>query len=78
MQDMKARLSDAIRTTVDIQSDFCDRVITQGAIGTVVECYDNPEGYAVDLAIPNQNMVGGFEYENVVLFPHQFDVCTND
>jgi hypothetical protein len=39
-----------------------------------VECYENPEVYAVDLAIPNKRLVGGFEYENAILSPDQFAV----
>lgn len=43
-------------------------------MGTIVECYENPEVYAMDLAIPNERLVGGFEYENVILSPKQFVV----
>ena len=37
--------------------------------GTIVECYENPEGYAVDLAIPDNTCVQGYGYENVILYP---------
>lgn len=71
---MKAKLYDQIKTLVEIQTDFGNRVIPEGTLGTVVECYENPEGYAVDLAIPNQKLVGGCEYENTILSPDQFIV----
>jgi hypothetical protein len=65
---------DKIKTTVEVQSDFSQRVIPVGTEGTVVECYENPEGYAVDLALPDEKLVGGFDYENVILQPNQFVV----
>lgn len=71
---MKAKLYAQIRTLVEVQADFSNRVIPKGILGTVVECYENPEGYAVDLAIPNESFVGSFEYENVILCPDQFIV----
>ena len=71
---MKAKLYDQIKTSVEVQADFGNRVIPKGTPGTVVECYENPEGYAVDLAIPNERSVGGFEYENAILNPDQFAV----
>ncbi|MFE1744902.1 hypothetical protein [Coleofasciculus sp. H7-2] len=69
---MKAKLYDRIETLVEVQADFGNRVIPRSTLGTVVECYENPEGYAVDIAIPNESLVGGFEYENVILSPEQF------
>lgn len=71
---MKAKLYDQIKTSVEVQVKFGNRDIPKGTLGTVVECYDNPEGYAVDLAIPNERLVGGFEYENAILSPDQFGV----
>lgn len=71
---MKAKLYDQIKTLVEIQTDFGNRVIPEGTLGTVVECYENPEGYAVDLAIPNQKLVGCCEYENTILSPDKFIV----
>lgn len=70
---MKAKLYTRIKTLLEIQTDFGNRVIS-GTLGTVVECYENPEGYAVDLAIPNQKLIGGYEYENTILSPDQFIV----
>lgn len=72
---MKANLYDFVKTSTQVQSDFKpETLIPAGAIGTVVECYTQPEGYAVDLAIPNEQLVGGYEYHNVVLLPQQFVV----
>ena len=71
---MKARVHDVIRTLDDVQSDFAERIIPRGAVGTVVECYRQPEGYAVDLAIPDDRLVGGSTFINVILGPDQFDV----
>ena len=71
---MKAKLYAQIRTLVEVQADFSNRVIPKGILGTVVECYENPEGYAVDLAIPNQKLMGGYEYENTILSPDKFIV----
>ncbi|MCL1474348.1 hypothetical protein [Argonema antarcticum] len=64
---MKAQLYDIIQTLVDINADFDhrDRIIPKGTEGSLVECYKNPELYAVDLAILKEKLVGGFEYENV-------------
>ncbi|ACK68579.1 hypothetical protein PCC7424_0109 [Gloeothece citriformis PCC 7424] len=45
-----------------------------GTQGTIVECYENPEGYAVDLAIPDDRLVGGFAYENVIINSHQLEI----
>jgi hypothetical protein len=74
---MKAQLYDRIQTLVELQAEFSDRTIPQGAIGTIVECYHSPEeGYAIDLAIPNPDLIGGASYESVILKPDQFVVCT--
>lgn len=69
---MKANLYDEIKTLVEIQDEFSNQIIPKNTLGTVVECYENPEGYAVDLAIPNANLIGDFEYFNVILHPEQF------
>lgn len=65
---------DQIKTAVEVQADFGNQIIPRGTLGTVVECYENPEAYAVDIAIPNKRLVGGFEYENIILSPEQFAV----
>ncbi|MBW4440044.1 MAG: hypothetical protein KME10_02155 [Plectolyngbya sp. WJT66-NPBG17] len=72
---MKAKINDQIQTLVDLQAEFSDSTIPAGAIGTVIECYTSPEeGYAVDIVIPNQTLMGGADYENVILHPDQFRV----
>ena len=71
----KATPNDLIRTFVDVTADFSDRVIPAGTEGVVVEPYDTPmEGYAVDLAIEDDTLVGGYDHENVILYPEQFIV----
>lgn len=71
---MKARVDQRIRTLVPIFAEFSSRTIPQGTTGTIVECFENPEGYAVDLVIPAPELVGGVTYENVVLMPDKFEV----
>jgi hypothetical protein len=72
---MKATPNDRIRTLVEVTADFSDRIIPAGTEGVIVEAYDSPrEGYAVDLAIEDDSLVGGYDYENVVLGPDQFMV----
>ncbi|MBW4508683.1 MAG: DUF4926 domain-containing protein [Scytonematopsis contorta HA4267-MV1] len=71
---MKAKLYDQIKTLVDVQAEFNDQIVPKNTPGTVVECYENPEGYAVDLSVPNANLVGELEYVNVILYPEQFAV----
>lgn len=74
---MIAAENDRIRTTIDLEADFSDARIPAGTMGTIVECYPDPEGYAADLAIPDDSLVGGFRYENVILKPGQFEVVAN-
>ena len=71
---MKANIYDQIKTSVPITADGV--IFLEGTLGTVVESYCNPEGYAVDLAIPDSQLVGGFRYHNVILFPEQFELLT--
>jgi hypothetical protein len=76
---MKASVNDQVITLQSVVSDFTNRVIPRGTLGTVVERYEHPtEGYAVDLAVPDDELVGGFRYENIILQPDQFDVVTAD
>lgn len=67
---MKAAVDAAVRTTVDVISDFRpDRTIPQGTQGHVLEAYESPrEGYAVELEM------GDGDIEVVTLYPEQFDV----
>ncbi|HEX6443564.1 MAG TPA: hypothetical protein VF053_00635 [Streptosporangiales bacterium] len=67
---MKAAVDAAVRTTVDVTSDFRpDRTIPRGTQGHVLEAYESPrEGYAVELDL------GDDDVEVVTLYPEQFDV----
>ena len=58
---------------MEIGSEFSETIIPAGSYGVVVECYTDPEGYAIDFEIPDDALVGGFRYENVILFADQFD-----
>lgn len=71
----KASVDDIVELAEDVPSDFSAGMIPKGTRGTVVERYEQPkEGYSIDLAIPDDTLVGGFRYENVVLLPEQFSV----
>jgi hypothetical protein len=81
---VKVSLYDQIKTVVNVKADFSthetsdedNSAIPKGTLGTVVECYENPEGYAVDIAIPDERLVGGFFYTNVILSADQFEVVS--
>jgi len=80
---VKASLYSQIKTLMDVQADFSSQetsgenhVIPKETLGTIVECYENREGYAVDIAIPDERLVGGFFYTNVILSPDQFEVLS--
>jgi hypothetical protein len=64
------QMGDRVRTLVEVQS--------AGSEGHIVEIYKEPEGYAVDLAIPRPDLVGEKTWENVVLTPDQFVVLPKD
>lgn len=71
----KASINDIVELLVAVPSDFSDGLIPRGTRGTVVERYEQPkEGYAIDLAIPDGSLVGGFRYENVLLVAELFTV----
>ncbi|MDJ0658861.1 MAG: hypothetical protein QNJ42_05160 [Crocosphaera sp.] len=71
---MKAKLYDGIITLVDIKTNSVRSVIPKGTQGTIVECYENPEGYAVDLGILDDSLITDYDYENVILYPEQFTI----
>jgi hypothetical protein len=73
---VKPQIYDEVKTSVVVQADFSEYDIPKDTVGTIVECYEDPEGYAVDLAIPDENFVGGFTYENVILESNQFEVIS--
>lgn len=74
----KVELLDTILTIVDVESDFSDQIIPAGSLGTVVECYEPPPCYAVDLVMPDETLVGGVAYSNVILTPAQFLVLSDE
>jgi hypothetical protein len=61
------RPGDRVRTTVVVKSEFSTRLYPVNTEGTVVECYEDPDSYAVDLAVPDDTFVGGYAYDNLVL-----------
>ena len=69
-----AEVGNAVRTVKELPADFSDRRIPAGSYGTVVEKYETPEGYAVDVVVGRPELVGGYSFENVVLTPDQFQV----
>ena len=71
---MKAKVNDKIITIINMKSEFSDRLIPSGTEGIVIECFDNPEMYYVDLMIPENDLVGDFSWENLSLTPEQFTV----
>ncbi len=71
---MKAQIYDQIKTLVEIPLESSDAIAPKGVRGAIVECYDNPEMYAVDLAIRDRRFAGGLAYHNLVLTPDQFEV----
>lgn len=75
---MKAKVNDRVRILVDVEADFSAELIPSGTEGVIVEVYEDPEGYAVDLAIPDDSLAGGYRYENVILRPEQFDVVKEE
>lgn len=70
---MKAQVYNRIKTVMAIEIKFSRRLIPEGTVGTVQECYEYPkESYSVDLTIPDTTVPGGLDYENVILYPEQF------
>jgi|UPI00037C52F8 hypothetical protein len=71
---MKAAIDDLVELVEDAESDFSEDIIPLGTGGVVVECYSDPEGYAVEVAIPDASLVGSHCYDLVQLTPEQFKV----
>jgi hypothetical protein len=69
-----AEVSNAVRTLVELQAEDSDGTIPLGSYGRIIEKYDTPEGYAVDLVVSRPELVGGYSFENVILTPDQFEV----
>lgn len=76
---VKAREWDRVILTVDVPSGFRDVIIPEGTTGGVIEAYEQPtECYAVDVNIPDESSLSGFQYDNVILYPDQFDLVPTD
>lgn len=72
---MYAAMYDRVVTLEDVSADFSDEPLPAGTVGTVVEVFHKPiEGYAIDLGIPSDDLVGRLRFENVILRPEQFEV----
>jgi hypothetical protein len=71
---MKATTDSIIETIVEIQGEHLSQIIPVGTEGTIIECYENPEAYAVDIALPDPKNDGEFLYDNLYLYPKQFEV----
>ena len=71
---MNFMVNQRVKTLTDVKSEFRNRIISKGTLGIIIECYENPEGYAIDLAMPDPSLVGGSDYESVILEPNQFVV----
>ena len=73
------KLYTIIETLVDLKDDFSDTIIPSGTQGSIIESFSHPKvGYAVDLAIPDPNLVGSFRYFNLILSPEQIRVFHQD
>lgn len=75
---MKAKVYSRVVLTEDVWSGWSspqDRLVPRGTRGTVVECYEKPcEGYAVDVEFPDETLPSGYDFDNIILRPEQFDV----
>jgi len=69
-----AEVWDRIKILVEVPGSHLPNAIPAGTEGVVVEKYSNPEGYAVDVALPSDEYVGGHVYDNVIVYPGQFIV----
>lgn len=75
---MKAKVDDQIRTLVDVPTGATHRIIPAGTEGGIIESYENPEGYTVDVAIPDETQFTGYSYDNLYLLPEQFVVMNEE
>jgi hypothetical protein len=71
---MQAMTDSTIKTIVEIQGEHLSQVIPVGTEGTIIECYENPEAYAVDIELPDPENDDEFLYDNLYLCPKQFEV----
>lgn len=74
-------VADSVKTRVQVQSEFGERTIPAGTVGTIVDVVRTAAGeeaFAVDIAIPNAESVTGFDYDNVLLTPDLFEVVRDE
>lgn len=72
---MKAQLYDRLRTLV--KSAWFHLEAYGGTFrteGTIVEVFEDPEEYAVDVDIPDEKEPTGYTFDNLPLTPEQFEV----
>lgn len=68
-------LYDGVRTLIEVESNFPPtRIVPAGTEGTVVECYRDPEGYMVDVSIPDESVVGGVAFDTAILKRSEFEL----
>jgi hypothetical protein len=70
-------LYDRVRTLVDLETLHHGR-LDAGREGHIVDVFNAPGEYAIDIEIPAPELVGGLTYENVALGPDQFVVIERD
>lgn len=76
---VQAALYDRVVILEDIPADFSDELVPTGTEGVVVEVFRTPqEGYAIDLQLPADDLVGGPRFENVIVRPGQFKVLEDE
>jgi hypothetical protein len=75
---MKIMTNCTIRTIVEIRGEYLNQVIPAGTEGIIIECYEDPEAYAVDIALPDPKNDGEFLYDNLYLYPKQFEFTRED
>lgn len=63
-----------VKLLVDIEGSFHKETISKGTTGVIIEVYTNPEGYAIDLKIPDERLIGNYSYANEILTKDQFEV----
>ena len=70
---MKAKLNDEISLLVALEGNY-EKLLPVGTRGVVLECYEKPEGYIVDLWIPDATQIGGNRYDCITVLPEQIEV----
>ena len=70
---MKAKTDDGIRLLVAVAGHY-EKIVPAGTRGVVLECYSNPEGYIVDISIPDPNELSGYRYDCIEVAPEQFEI----